>query len=102
MNDDELSALLRETHPKVEFPASFQREVWARIAVAEQQSISGRWGQFLLWLARPAPALAVTAITLGLGIGLGSLGTPNQSEAMRVAYSASINPIKAAHIALRP
>ena len=37
MNDDELHLLIRKSQPKLEVPASFGRDVWARIAVAEQQ-----------------------------------------------------------------
>lgn len=101
MNDDELHSLIRQTHPKPEFPVSFQREVWARIAGAEQRSWAARWRQWsetlFLWLARPAPAMATVVVTLGLGIGLGTLTATDNSEAMRIAYVASINPLAAAH-----
>ena len=89
MNDDELDSLIRQTHPKPEFPASFQREVWAQIAVAEQQSWATPWKQFsqmlFLWLARPVPAVATVTVMLVAGISLGSLTAPDQSESMRTA-----------------
>ncbi len=101
MNDDELDSLIRQTHPKPEFPASFQREVWAQIAVAEQHSWStlwSQWGQRLfLWLARPLPAVATVAFLLAAGISLGGLTAPDRSETLRHAYATSINPLRAAH-----
>ena len=104
MNDDELHALIRQTHPQPVFKASFQREVWARIAVAEQHSWSAQWRRWsqelFLWVARPAPALATVMVTLGLGIGLGGITAPNDRTAMRTAYVTSINPLKAAHAAM--
>lgn len=106
MNDDELDSLIRQTHPKPEFPASFQREVWAQIAVAEQQSWSAQWKQFckmlFLWLARPVPAVATVTVMLAAGISLGSLTAPDQSESMRTAYLASINPLNKIHTSMQP
>ena len=102
MNDDELHALIRQTHPKPVLPASFQREVWARIAVSEQQSWSAQWRQWsqdlFLWIARPAHAVAVVTTMLIAGAGLGSLtAADNSVSAQRSAYAASINPVTAAH-----
>lgn len=106
MNDDEIDSLIRRTHPKPEFPATFQREVWAQIAVAEQQSWSSQWKQWsqmlFLWLARPLPAVACVTVMLATGISLGSLTTPDQSASMREAYFASINPLKSAHSSMQP
>lgn len=106
MNDDELHSLIRQTHPKPVLPASFQREVWARIAVSEQQSWSAQWRQWsqglFLWIARPAPAVAMVTIMLVLGVGLGSLTAPGTKLAeLRTAYAASINPMTVAHDATR-
>ncbi len=104
MNDDEINSLIRQTQPRPVFPASFQREVWARIAIAEEHSWSAQWRRWsqelFLWVARPAPALAVVIVTLGLGIGLGSITAPNDSASMSAAYIASINPLKAGHTTL--
>lgn len=94
MNDDELDSLIRQTQPKPEFSASFQREVWARIAVDEQQSWAARWQRLFQWIARPAPAFATVLLMLGLGVGLGSLNTSDRSVVMRAAYADSINPFK--------
>ena len=102
MNDDELHLLIRKSQPKLEGPASFGRDVWARIAVAEQQSWAAQWQQFsqslLLWVAKPAPAFAVVTMMLIIGAGLGNLTAPSLSTAaLRSAYVASINPVGAAH-----
>ena len=104
MNDDQLHSLIRQTQPKPEFPASFQRDVWARITVAEQQSWLARWRQWsqnlFLWMGQPAPAVAMVTMMLILGAGLGSLTAPDRNApALRTAYAASINPLKAAHVA---
>lgn len=105
MNDDELHHLIRQTQPRPDFPASFQREVWARITVAEQQSWAAQWRQWsqdlFQWLARPAHAVALVTTMLILGAGLGNLtATDRKAADQRSAYAASINPLKAAHVAL--
>lgn len=106
MNDEDLDSLIRQTQPKSQFPASFQREVWAQIAVAGQQSWSGQWQQWsqmlFLWLARPMPALATVTVMLAIGISLGSLTAPDRGEAMRTTYFASINPLNAALNTMQP
>lgn len=106
MNDDALHDLIRQTQPKPEFSSSFQREVWARIAVAEQQSWMAQfrqWSESLFgWVAQPAPAVAVVMTMLLVGAGLGNLTAPeSQATALRTAYVASINPISATHVAQR-
>lgn len=107
MNDDELHDLIRQTHPKPEFSSSFQREIWARIAVAEQQSWTARWRQWseslFRWVAQPAPAVAMVTAMLLLGAGLGRLITPDTDHtALRTAYVTSINPVVAARFTTQP
>ena len=106
MNDDELHDLIRQTHTKPEFPSSFQREVWARVSVAEQTSWAARyrrWSESLFQqVAKPAYAIAMVMSMLLLGAGLGRLSAPdNDSTALRSAYVASINPVAAAHLTAR-
>lgn len=105
MNDDDLHLLIRQTQPKPEFSASFQREVWARIAVAEQRSWSAQWRTWseslFRWIAQPAAAVAVVTAMLVLGAGLGSMTSVNNEPAnLRTAYMVSINPLTAAHVAM--
>lgn len=102
MNDDQLNELIRQTHPQPDFSKSFQREVWARIAVAEQQSWSTQWrriSEFMLgWLAQPAPAVALVMTMLLVGVGAGmATASGSQTDALRSAYITSINPVAAPH-----
>jgi len=97
MNDLELDQLIRQSTPKPEFESAFQREVWARIAIAEQSRKRGpvAWVEAALaFLSRPAPAFATAAVMLLLGAGLGwNLPGSQDPAASRDAYLASINPL---------
>jgi len=104
MNDDNLDALIRQAHPKPRFSANFQREIWARIAIAEEQSTAGIWRSWIqmlmLWVARPAPAVAIVTTMLAIGAVVGSLtGSESRPDDMRNAYLTSVNPLRAAHTA---
>lgn len=97
MNDLELDQLIRLSTPKPDFESAFQREIWARIAIAEQAKKKGltAWIEAVLGaLSRPAPAFATAAVMLLLGIGLGtSIPHLQNPSASRDAYLASINPL---------
>jgi hypothetical protein len=97
MNDLELDQLIRESSPKPEFDSSFQREIWARIAIAERERKIGplQWlEEALARLSRPAPALVTAAVMLLIGAGLGrGIAAPESTGASRDAYLASINPL---------
>jgi len=106
MNDHELDSLIRQSHPKMELPASFNREVWERVSVASPASALGGWREIadalFLWIARPAPALALFTVMLMAGAGLGGLTVKESSaSAQRTAYFASINPLHPAHLAAK-
>lgn len=108
MNDDELHDLIRQTHPKPEFSTSFQREVWARVSIAERTSWSARYRRwrYLLFqnLTQPARAIAVAVVmaTSLLGAGIGRIvSSENRAEYSMDAYVASINPVAAAHLTNR-
>jgi len=101
MNDSELDDLLRQSQSTPEFSSSFQREIWARIAVAEQASWFSRWARWSDSLygniARPAPAFATVMVMLLLGAGLGRIPSDERGQdASRETYLASINPLVAA------
>lgn len=103
MNDHDLDCLIRQTHPKPDLPASFNRDVWERISVANQGSWGARWHELadalFLWVAKPIPAVAVVTVMLAAGAGLGGLTVNDSSaSAQRTAYIASINPLHPAHL----
>lgn len=97
MNDLELDQLIRGSSPKPEFDSSFQREIWARIAIAERERKKGPMAwleEALARFSRPAPAFATAAVMLFIGAGLGrGVAHPENSGASRDAYLASINPL---------
>lgn len=102
MNDNDLDSLLRHSLPKPILPASFQRDVWARIAVAEQNSSASRWSDLcesiFAFFARPASAVAVVMGMLIVGAGLGTMVASGGGANARLdAYIASISPVSAAH-----
>lgn len=105
MNQDDMNKLIRECSPPPQFPASFQRDVWQRIAVAEQKSLRGwfsRWvAEALQEITQPVAAVATVVAMLLIGASLGGLTSPRPaSEAdLKAAYTASINPITSAHAA---
>lgn len=47
MNDDAIHDLIRQTHAKPELSPAFQQEIWARIAVATQNSWGTKWREFV-------------------------------------------------------
>lgn len=99
MNDTELDELIRHSHPEPEFPASFQRDVWTGIALAESRSWSARLarGSESLFglLARPTPALAAVALMLVAGAALGRLAPGGDDvRPTRDSYLASIDPLR--------
>lgn len=97
MNDLELDQLIRQSTPKPDFESAFQREIWARIAIAEQAKKQGlmAWIEAALGvLSRPAPAFTTAAVMLLLGAGLGtSVSESGSQAALRETYLASINPL---------
>lgn len=101
-DDPQLDDLIRRSRVAAEIPEPFQREVWARIAVAEQASWTGKaraWGEAVLArFSRPAPAFAAIALMLGAGFGLGqaergNAGPEEAAAPSRESYLASINPL---------
>lgn len=107
MNDNDLDSLIRQTLPKPVLPASFQRDVWARIAVAEQSSTASRWAELcesvFSFFAQPASAVALVMGMLIVGVGLGSMAaSAGEATSRRDAYIASISPVSAVHTGTHP
>ena len=102
MNDDELNHLIRQASPPPDFPTSFQREVWQRIAVSESMSLSAWFTRFFSdwfqWLVKPAGAVVTIMTMLIIGASLGGIASTKENKAdLKVAYTTSINPILSAH-----
>lgn len=97
MNDIDLDELIRGSTPKPDFQPAFQREIWARIAIAERarKNTPMEWLEAALrFLSRPAPALATAAVMLLLGVGLRrSVPVSTDEGFSRQAYLAAINPL---------
>ena len=97
MNDDELHRALRQTPAQVKLPASFGREVWARIEagppVTFRDCISRLAQSLFATLARPLPAALTIAACIALGALLGGVGQTENAEAAEMAYVESIHPL---------
>lgn len=102
MTDNDLDSLIRHSLPKPALPASFQRDVWARIAVNEENTLASRWSNLcesaFMFFARPATAVAMVMGMLLVGAGLGTMAASGGGTNARLdAYIASISPVSAAH-----
>ncbi len=97
MNDDQLHHLLRRTPAQVKLPASFGREVWARIeaeaSLTFRHCISRLAQSLFATLARPLPASLTIAAFIALGAWLGSWGQAENAAAAEMAYVESIHPL---------
>lgn len=97
MNDDQLDSWLRASHPQPSLPASFSREVWARIAESEASSplatMRERGADFLAWLSRPLPAITMVLVMIAVGAGSGVLSAAKKSAQQHQTYIASIDPL---------
>lgn len=97
MNDDQLHHLLRKTPAQVKLPASFCREVWARIeaeaSLTFRACISRLAQSLFALLARPLPASLTIASFIAMGALLGGWGQMENAEAAEMAYVESIHPL---------
>ena len=97
MNDDQLHHLLRRTPAQVKLPASFGREVWARIeaeaSLTFRNCISRLAQSLFATLARPLPASLTIAAFIALGAWLGGWGQAKNAAAAEMAYVQSIHPL---------
>lgn len=95
MNDTELDQLLKDCGAAVRLPASFQRDVWSRVAAAESTGWKARMDQFmervLGLLALPSVAVATCAAMVMAGAWFGMTPQPAQASA-EIAYIQSVSP----------
>lgn len=97
MNDDQLHHLLRQTPAQVKLPASFMREVWARIDAEASftflNCLSRLTQSLFAALARPVPASLTIAAFIAFGAWLGGWGQAEQAEGGEMVYVESIHPL---------
>src|SRR5260221_10269257 len=76
-DSDELSAKLHAWKVEPKVPASFQREVWQRIASRQTARDEAFWPRVMEWfsiqLVRPRYAVALVTLSLSLSVGLALL-----------------------------
>jgi hypothetical protein len=104
MNDDDsdgLSAKLRAWKVEPKAPASFQREVWQRIAARQTVRDEAFWPRAARWffaqLVRPRYAVALVALSLFTSIGAARLQARETNarhwEKLEARYASSIDPL---------
>jgi hypothetical protein len=90
-----VDALVRAARPEVPLPNSFQSEVWRRIAVAQENSLSVRWAswmdQLFGALAHPVTASGLTVVLAAMGFWLGT-GKETPSPITKLAYVEAVSP----------
>jgi hypothetical protein len=95
MNDTELDQLLKDCGAAVRLPASFQRDVWSRVAATELTGWKVRMDQIMRrvlgWLALPSVAVTTCAAMVMVGAWLGMTPQPAQASA-EIAYIQSVSP----------
>lgn len=104
MNDfdsDHLSTKLRAWKVEPKIPASFQREVWQRIAARQTARDESFWPQVAQWfsaqLVRPRYVVALVALSLSTSIGMGLLQAQGANarhwKKLEARYESSIDPL---------
>jgi hypothetical protein len=105
MNDshsDDLAAKLRAWKVEPQASASFQREVWQRIAARQAARDDAFWVQVKEWfatqLARPRYAVPLVALSLSLSVGTALLQAQDANarhwKKLEARYASSIDPIE--------
>lgn len=98
---DELSAKLRTWKIEPRTSASFQRDVWQRIAARQTAREEAFWPQLVQWvlslLARPQYALAMVAMSLAAGVGVAHLQAQDTNakleKQLEARYATSVDPL---------
>lgn len=98
---DDLAASLRTWKVEPQVPASFQREVWQRIAARQTAREEAFWPQLVQWvssqLVRPRYALALVAVTLSVSLGAAHLQAQDANarlgKQLAARYATSVDPL---------
>ena len=104
MNDsdsDHLSNKLRAWNVEPKVPASFQREVWQRIAARQTARDEAFWPRVAQWfsaqLVRPRYAVPLVALSLSTSIGMALLQAQDTNarhwKKLEARYESSIDPL---------
>ncbi len=101
-DSDELSAKLRAWKVEPKVPASFQREVWQRIAARQAAHDEAFWPRVTEWfstqLVRPRYALALVTLSLSLSVGVALLQAQDANarhwKILEARYASSIDPLE--------
>jgi hypothetical protein len=95
--DDPLDELLSQWQVPREGLPSFQREVWARIAVRETDP--GVWERLADFLTQPRGWMVATAASVLIGASLAWVETRPSQLNPHEAYVRSISPFASLHLA---
>ena len=98
---DDLSAKLRAWKVEPQVPASFQREVWQRIAIRQTAREEAFWPNLARWffrqLTRPQYAFAFVLLSLTAGLGLAHVQAQDANtrhwKALETRYATSVDPL---------
>jgi hypothetical protein len=104
MNDsdsDDLSTKLRAWSVQPKAPASFQREVWQRIAARQAARDEAFWPRVTQWfstqLVRPRYAMALLTLSLSASVSLALLQAHDANarhwKKLEARYESSIDPL---------
>lgn len=102
---DDLSAKLRAWKVESRVPASFQREVWQRIALRQAARENAFWPRVAHWFStqfiRPQYTFATVALTLVISLGAAYLQAQETKarlwKRLETRYAASVDPLAMAH-----
>ena len=101
-DSDNLSAKLDAWKVEPRVPASFQREVWQRIATRQAARDDAFWSHVKEWFAtqfvRPRYAVALVALSLSVSVGTALLRAQDANarhwKSLEARYVSSIDPIE--------
>ena len=100
-DSDELSTKLHAWKVEPKVPASFQREVWQRIAARQTVRDEAFWRRVMEWfstqLVRPRYAVGLVTLSLSVSIGV-ALSQAQDANArhwkkLEARYASSIDPL---------
>ena len=99
-DDGAFDEMLRLAKVEVPLPGAFQSDVWRRIAVDQESTLTARLARILdpilSLLNRPIAATASVVLMVSAGLWLGSLGAHPGRDG-KLAYVESVSPFVQSH-----